>query len=273
MSDQPTITLNDGVTMPQLGLGVFQVPPPEAEQLVRTALEVGYKAVDTASFYGNEEGVGAAVREVDDWIFVTTKLWLDSLSRDKALKAFDESMARLGIEKLDLYLIHWPAPAQGLYVEAWKTLVELREQGRLGSIGVSNFTPTHLERIIGETGVVPAVNQIELHPHFQQREARAFHSAHGIATESWSPLGRGGGLNDPAIARIAEKHGKSVAQTILRWHLDLGLIVIPKTSSRERLIENLDVFDFTLDAEDMAAIAALDAADGRIGPDPDVLGC
>lgn len=270
--DQPTITLNDGTAMPQLGLGVFQVPPPEAQRLVRTALEVGYKAVDTAAFYENEEGVGAAVRERDDWIFVTTKLWVDALARDAALKAFDQSMAKLGLEKLDLYLIHWPAPARELYVEAWKALIELRDQGRVTSIGVSNFTPAHLERIIGETGVVPAVNQIELHPSFQQRDARAFHAAHGIATQSWSPLGRGAGLGDPAIARIAAKHGKSSAQTILRWHLDAGLIVIPKTSSRERLIENLDVFDFTLDAADMAAIEALDRPDGRIGPDPEVLG-
>ena len=272
MTAQPLITLNDGKTMPQLGLGVFQVPPAEAEALVRIALEVGYQAVDTAAFYRNEEGVGAAVREVERPIFVTTKLWFENLARDAALSAFDDSMARLGTDWLDLYLIHWPAPARGLYVEAWKTLVELRGQGRLHSIGVSNFTVEQLERIIGETGVVPAVNQIELHPSFQQAELRAFHEKHDIATTSWSPLGRGAGLGDPLIGEIARKHGKSIAQTIIRWHLDLGLVVIPKTSSRERLIENLDVFDFTLDAEDHARIATLDRADGRIGPDPNVLG-
>jgi 2,5-diketo-D-gluconate reductase A len=268
MTDQPHIQLNDGRSMPQLGYGVFLVPPEETRQLVTDAIDLGYKAVDTAAFYRNEAGVGAAVRDSGKPIFVTTKLFNDDQGYDRALKAFDASSTALGLDVIDLYLIHWPKPAQDLYRESWKALVRLRDEGRVRSIGVSNFTMEHLEHIIDDTGVVPVVNQIELHPYFQQVELRAFHDENNIVTTSWSPLGRGGVLDDPVIANIARKHGKTPAQAIIRWHIDNGLTVIPKSSSRARQAENLDVFDFSLDAEDMHAIAGLDRADGRIGPDP-----
>lgn len=262
-----TKTLSDGTTMPQLGLGVWQTPAEETAQVVRTALDAGYAAVDTAAIYANEEGVGEALAGRDD-VFVTTKLWNSDQGYDSALRAFDASAAKLRRDVIDLYLIHWPSPHRGAYVESWKALVALKDQGRVRSIGVSNFMPEHLERIIGETGVTPAVNQIELHPRFQQTDLRAFHAAHGIATTSWSPLGQGRILSDPVLARIAAAHGKSVAQVIIRWHLDNGLIVIPKSVTPARIAENIDVFDFTLSADELAAIAALDSADGRIGPDP-----
>lgn len=270
MSAIPDVTLNDGRQMPQIGLGVFQMPSDETERLVSTAIDVGYTAVDTAAIYRNEEGVGAAVRAAALPIFVTSKVWNSEQGYDSTLRAFDATMAKLQLDVLDLYLIHWPTPEHDLYVDTWKALIQLREDKRIKSIGVSNFTMTHLERIIADTGVVPATNQIELHPGFQQVELRAFHEANDIATTSWSPLGRGASLNDPTIGRIAAKHGKTQAQTILRWHVDSGLIVIPKASSRERQAENLAIFDFALDADDMAEIAALDRVDGRIGPDPDV---
>ncbi len=268
MTDQPHITLNDGISMPQLGYGVFLVPPEETKRLVSDAIDLGYQAVDTAAFYRNEAGVGAAVRESGKPIFVTTKLFNDDQGYDRALKAFDASYQALGLETIDLYLIHWPKPAQGLYRDSWKALVRLRDEGRVKSIGVSNFTIAHLERIIDDTGVVPAVNQIELHPYFQQVEVRAFHDENHIVTTSWSPLGRGAVLEDPVIAGIARKHGKTPAQVIIRWHIDNGLTVIPKSSSRARQAENLDVFGFSLDPEDIQAIARLDRTDGRIGPDP-----
>ncbi len=271
MADQPRITLNDGAAMPQLGYGVFQVPPEETARLVTDAIHLGYEAVDTAAFYRNEAGVGLAVRSSDRPVYVTTKLWNGDQGHDRALRAFDASYAALGIDVIDLYLIHWPVPRQDLYSETWKALIRLREEGRVRSIGVSNFTMAHLETIIHDTGVVPAVNQVELHPNFQQVELRAFHDENGIVTTSWSPLGRGAALDDPVIAQIARKHGRTPAQTIIRWHLDNGLVVIPKSSSRARQAENLDVFGFALDADDMHAIAALDRPDGRIGPDPDVL--
>lgn len=271
MTEQPRITLHDGTAMPQLGYGVFQIPPEETERLVTDAIGVGYQTVDTATFYGNEAGVGSAVRATDRYIFVTTKLWNGDHGYDNALRAFDASYQALGLETLDLYLIHWPVPRQDLYAETWKALVRLREEGRVRSIGVSNFTMAHLERIIHDTGVVPVVNQIELHPHFQQVELRAYHDENKIVTTSWSPLGRGAVLDDPVIAQIAAKHGKTPAQAIIRWHLDNDLTVIPKSSSRARQAENLDVFDFSLDEDDMRAIAALDRFDGRIGPDPELL--
>lgn len=274
MTDQPRITLNDGSHMPQIGYGVFLVPPEETKRLVREAIEVGYQAIDTATFYQNEAEVGAAIRDSGQRPFVTTKLWNDHQGYDSALRHFDASYKALGLDVIDLYLIHWPKPKQDLYVETWKALIRLREEGRVRSIGVSNFTMAHLERIIHDTGVVPAVNQVELHPHFHQVELRAFHDENQIVTTSWSPLGRGGvgsDLSDPVIAGIAAKHGKSPAQAILRWHVENGLIVIPKSSSRARQAENLDIFDFSLDADDMHAIAELDRPDGRIGPDPDVL--
>ena len=271
MTDQPRITLNDGIRMPQLGYGVFLVPPEETKRLVKDAIEVGYQAIDTATFYKNEAEVGAAIRESGRRPFVTTKLWNDHQGYDNALRHFDASYKALGLDVVDLYLIHWPKPKQDLFVESWKALIRLRDEGRVKTIGVSNFTMAHLERIIHDTGVVPAVNQVELHPYFQQVELRAFHDENKIVTTSWSPLGRGGDLDDPVIARIAQKHGKSPAQVILRWHVDNGLTVIPKSSSRARQAENLDIFDFSLDADDMQAISELDRRDGRIGPDPDVL--
>ena len=268
MTDQPTITLNDGRAIPQLGLGTWQIADDRAEALVGSALALGYAHVDTAMIYRNEAGVGAAVRDSDATVFVTTKLWNSDQGHDAVLKAFDASFDRLGLDWIDLYLIHWPVPERDLFVETWKALVRLREEGRVRSVGVSNFRMIDLERIIDDTGVVPAVNQIELHPHFQQQELRAFHAANGIATESWSPLGQGKALSDPVITDIAARLGRTPAQVVIRWHLDSGLIVIPKASSRERQAENLAALEFTLEPDDMARIAGLDAADGRIGPDP-----
>ena len=229
-------------------------------------IEAGYRSIDTAEGYSNEEGVGQAIARPAcraSELFITSKLRNGGHARDLALRAFDETMSKLGIEQLDLFLIHWPVPSQDKYVEAWKTLVELRQAGRIRSIGVSNFNQDHLERIIGETGVTPVVNQIELHPRFQQRDKRDFHAKHNIRIESWSPLGCGRLLNDPTIGSIAKKHGKSIAQTIIRWHLQEGLIVIPKSTHKERIVENFDVFDFELDADDMALIDGLDSPDGR----------
>lgn len=272
MAQQPTLTLNDGNVIPQLGLGVWQVEPTITARVVSDGIKAGYRSIDTAEGYRNEEGVGQAIRESDvprGELFITSKLRNGGHARDLALKSFDETMQKLGIDQLDLFLIHWPIPSQDKYVEAWKTLVELQAQGRIKSIGVSNFNQDHLERIISETGVTPAVNQIELHPTFQQRDKRAFHKQHGIHIESWSPLGSGKDLNDQAISRIATKHGKTVAQIILRWHLQEGLIVIPKSTHKERMEENIAVFDFALDGEDIAAIAGIDnPSAGRVGADP-----
>lgn len=271
MTDRPTLVLNDGRQAPQLGLGVWQVADDEAAAIVAAAVQAGYRSVDTAAIYGNEAGVGRGLANASD-VFLTTKLWNDSQGFDRALRAFEKSLQRLGRESVDLYLIHWPAPSQNLYLESWKALVRLREEGRAKSIGVSNFNVDHLERIIGETGVVPAVNQIELHPRFQQTTLRDFHARHGIVTESWSPLGQGKLLEDPAIAKIAAKHGKTAAQVIIRWHLDSGLMVIPKSANPSRIAQNIDVFDFSLDAEDLSAIASLDDPSGRIGPNPSTFG-
>lgn len=268
MSDQPTILLNDGRKIPQIGLGVFLMPPEDTERLVRTAIDSGYRSVDTAAYYRNEDGVGAAVDASGEEIFVTTKLWIDDFGLDRALAALDHSLAQLGRDSVDLFLLHWPAPSRDLYVESWKALIEARDAGKAKSIGVSNFLPEHLDRIIGETGVVPAVNQVELNPGFQQRALREYHAAHGIATESWAPLGRGRLLDDPVIAEIAARHGRTPAQILIRWHIESGLIVIPKASSEGRLRENLAALDFRLDDGDMANIAGLDRADGRHGPDP-----
>jgi len=272
MSEQPTILLNDGRKIPQIGLGVFQMPPEDTERLVAIAIDVGYRSVDTAAFYRNEDGVGAAVNASGKGVFITSKLWIDDFGYDKALAGLDRTLANLGRDSVDLYLLHWPAPARDLYVESWKALVKAREEGRARSIGVSNFLPEHLDRIIGETGVVPAVNQVELNPGFQQRALREYHAAHGIVTESWAPLGRGRLLEDPTIAGIAAKHGRTTAQVLTRWHIESGLIVIPKTSSEARLRENLAALDFRLDDEDMAIIAGLDDPNGRHGPDPRTLG-
>lgn len=272
MANQPTLTLHDGTTIPQLGFGVWQVPPEVTKRVVADALKAGYRSIDTAEGYQNEQGVGDAIKESGlsrDEVFITSKLRNGSHARDKALKAFDETMSELGIEQIDLFLIHWPVPAQHQYVEAWKALVELQKEGRIKSIGVSNFNQNHLEDIINATGVVPVVNQIELHPRYQQRDKAAFHKANKIAIESWSPLGQGQMLSDPIIAEIAKKHGKTPAQTIIRWHLDVGHIVIPKSVTPERIVENFQVFDFKLDAEDLGKIATLDDTEGKIGAKPE----
>jgi 2,5-diketo-D-gluconate reductase A len=266
----PAVTLNDGQAMPQLGLGVWRTPPQATAEAVRAALEVGYRAIDTAA-YDNETGVGAGFRASGlprAQVFVATKLWNSDQGYDEAFRAFDLSLARLGLDYVDLYLIHWPSPTRGLYIDSWRALVRLQEQGRARSIGVSNFMIEHLRRLVAETGVAPAVNQVELHPCFQQGDLRAFHAGQGIATQSWSPLGQGRLLKHPELARIAARHGKTPAQAIIRWHLDSGLSVIPKSAHPERIAENFEVFDFRLDEEDMRAIARLDDPNGRIGDDP-----
>ncbi|WP_376703730.1 aldo/keto reductase [Mesorhizobium sp. ISC25] len=265
------IRLNDGSAIPQIGLGVWQVDPAITAKVVRWGIEAGYRLIDTAEGYRNEEGVGQAIRSAGvprSELFITSKLRNGAHQRDAALRAFDETMSKLGIEQIDLFLIHWPVPSQDRYVEAWKTLVELRQSGRIKSIGVSNFNQDHLERIIGETGVTPTVNQIELHPRFQQRDKREFHDRHNIRIESWSPLGSGRLLSDPTLESIARKHGKSVAQTIVRWHLQEGLIVIPKSIHQDRIAANFDVFDFELEAKDLELIRGMDSPDGRTGPNP-----
>ncbi|MFE7170635.1 aldo/keto reductase [Streptomyces sp. NPDC057616] len=270
-SKVPPIILNNGVEMPQLGFGVWQVPDDEAEQAVATALEAGYRSIDTAAIYGNEEGTGRAIAASGvprKDIFVTTKLWNGDQGYDSTLRAFDTSLQKLGLEYVDLYLIHWPAPARDRYVDTYKAFEKLHADGRIRAIGVSNFEPEHLRRLIDETSVVPAVDQIELHPHLQQHAAREFHAEQGIATEAWSPLGSGKGLLEvPAIVAIAQKHGRTPAQVVLRWHLQLGNIVIPKSVTPSRIRENIEVFDFSLDTEDLAAISALNE-ERRLGPDP-----
>jgi 2,5-diketo-D-gluconate reductase A len=271
MAAVPSIKLRDGNSIPQLGLGVWQVDPATTARVVSDAIAVGYRSIDTAEGYQNEEGVGEAIKRASvprNELFITSKLRNGGHARDLALKSFDATMKALGLEQLDLFLIHWPVPSQGKYVEAWKTLVELKTAGRIRSIGVSNFNQDHLERIIGETGETPVVNQIELHPRFQQRDKRDFHKQHNIIIESWSPLGSGRMLDDATVGAIARKHGKSIAQVIIRWHLQEGLVVIPKTTHRERMLENFDVFGFELDADDMAKISGLDKRDGRVGANP-----
>ncbi|QHI95146.1 aldo/keto reductase [Aristophania vespae] len=261
------IKLRDGHTMPWIGLGVWQTPADQTAEVVQTAIEIGYRAVDTARLYKNEDGVGEGLSSHPD-IFVTTKLWNDEQGYDSTLRAFDESARRLKRDVVDLYLIHWPMADKGLYVESWKALIKLREEGRIKSIGVSNFQEEHLERIIDETGEVPVINQIELHPFFQQRKLREFHKRHQIVTEAWRPLGKGAILTDSTIVKIAETYNKTPAQVILRWHLQNDIAVIPKSVRAERMKENIALFDFELKAEDLAKIDALDRVDGRMGPDP-----
>jgi 2,5-diketo-D-gluconate reductase A len=259
-----------GLTIPQLGFGVWQVAEDEVEPAVRSALEVGYRHIDTARIYGNETGVGRALADSGvprEDVFVTTKLWNDDHRNVRA--AFDASMDRLGLETLDLYLIHWPAPGADAYVDAWRGLLELQASGRVRAVGVCNFHVPHLQRLLDETGVLPPINQVELHPYLQQRELRAFHAEHGIVTEAWSPLASGQEvLDDETIKGIAAKHGVTPAQAIIRWHLELGNVVIPKSVTPSRIAENFDVFGFALDAEDLEAFAALDRG-MRTGPDPD----
>ena len=267
----PTITFSDGLSMPQVGLGLWLTPAEVTAGVVRTAIEAGYRSIDTAAAYHNEGGVGEGVRASGaprEELFITTKLWNRNHGYDEALRAFDQGLERLGMDYVDLFLIHWPVPGQDGYIDAWRALTRLQEEGRARSIGVSNFMVEHLRRIIGETGVIPAVNQIELHPKFQQTDLRAYHAGQGIVTESWSPLGQGALLKHPQIARIAARHGKTPAQAIIRWHIDQSLVVIPKSVRPERIAENFEVFDFRLDDADMSAIAALDDPTGRMGPDP-----
>lgn len=268
----PHLTLNDGRSIPQLGLGVFLVDPAEAERIVADALEAGYRHIDTAMIYKNEEGVGRAIAASGiprEELFITTKLWNSDQGTDSARAALDTSLQKLGLSYVDLYLIHWPAPKYGKHVESWQTLVELRETGTARSIGVSNFMQTHLDDLAAASDVVPVVNQVELHPAFQQRELRAFQEPRGTLTEAWGPLGQGKYelASLPGLAAIAERHGKSVQQVAIRWHLQEGVIVFPKTTKRERMIENAEVFDFELSADEMATIAAADQ-DLRVGAHP-----
>ncbi len=270
----PNVTLNNGVSMPQLGLGVWQVPDDQATAAVLSALNSGYRSIDTAAIYGNEAGVGQAVAQflaesgVDrSELFITTKLWNAEQGYEKTLAAFDESLNKLGLDYVDLYLIHWPEPNHDLYADTWRAFEEIYASGKAKAIGVSNFEQDHLQKLIDLGGTVPAINQIELHPNLQQRELRAFGKAHGIHTEAWSPLAQGNLLEDAALAEIAAAHGKSPAQVIIRWHLQTGNVVIPKSVTPERIAANIDVFDFELSDAEMAVVDALDKA-GRVGPHP-----
>jgi 2,5-diketo-D-gluconate reductase A len=267
-----TVTLNNGVAMPRLGFGVFLVPPDEVVEPVRTALEAGYRLIDTARLYGNEEGVGRAIRESGvprDDVFVTTKVWNSDQGYDSTLRAFDDSLRLLGLDVLDLYLIHWPAPALDRYVDTWRAMERVYAEGRVRAIGVSNFTAAHLDRLRRECDVVPAVNQVELHPGLTQVELRAAHDELGIVTQAWSPLGRGHGLlDDDAVLALADRHGRTPAQVVLRWHLQLGNVVIPKSVHAGRIRENADVFGFELAVDEMRTLSALPGP-GRVGPDPD----
>ncbi len=275
MANVPTIALNNGIDIPQLGFGVFQIPDEEVVEPVRTAIETGYRLIDTAALYGNERGVGRAIRESGvprDELFITTKVWNTEQGHDKTLRSFDESLQRLGLDVIDLFLIHWPAPARDLYVETWRALEKVLAEGRARSIGVSNFNAPHLQRLLDEADVVPAVNQIELHPRLPQNELRQFHAEHGIVTEAWSPIGQGKGLLDePLIREIAEAKDRTPAQVVLRWHIQLDNVVIPKSANADRIRQNIEVFDFELDDTEMATLAKLENGE-RIGPDPDNFG-
>ena len=274
MPFSPLVSLSDGRAIPQLGLGVYKASDAEAFDAVSTALDAGYRHVDTASFYENERGVGEAVRSsgvARHEVFVTSKVWQDDHGYDETRRAFDRSLDKLGFDYLDLYLIHWPAPKQDRYVETWRALESLKADGVVRSIGVSNFHPHHLERLEAEGTQTPVVNQVELHPWLQQQATRAYDADDDIVTEAWSPLARGRILEDDGLAELAAKHGVSPAQIVLRWHLDLGNVVIPKSITPERIRQNIDVFDFSLDDDDRARIAALDSG-LRTGKDPDDLG-
>lgn len=272
MTTIPTLTMNDGRVIPQLGFGVFQVPPEQTAQAVNFALTAGYRLIDTAQGYENEEGVGEALRRSEvarDEIFITTKLTNSNHGTEKARRSFEESLHKLGLEEVDLLLIHWPVPAQDLYVQTWQTLEKIHAEGWARSIGVSNFTEAHLDRLLRETGVVPAVNQVELHPRFPQQALRAYHAEHGILTEAYSPIGQGQGLlADQTIVQLAAQKEKSPAQVVLRWHMQLRNIAIPKSVTPARIRENTDIFDFTLNEDEMRQLNSL-ATGERIGPDPD----
>jgi 2,5-diketo-D-gluconate reductase A len=267
----PSIPLNNGVAIPQLGFGTYKLAPADTRDLVLRAFEAGYRHVDTAQMYRNEREVGEAVAASGlprDELFVTTKLNNAFHAHDDALAAFDRSLEALGLDRVDLFLIHWPLPAQGRYTEAWAALEEIYASGRARAIGVSNFQPHHLRRVLAEGTVVPAVNQVEVHPYLAQDEVRAFDAEHGIVTEAWSPLGRGSVLDDPVIGEVARRHGRTPAQVVLRWHLQRGDVVFPKSATPERIVENAQLFDFELPADDMAGISALDRGE-RTGSHPD----
>ncbi|MFM6965952.1 MAG: aldo/keto reductase [Rhodoluna sp.] len=269
--NMPLIELNNGQLIPQLGLGVYKLEPFEAADLVSAALETGYRRVDTAAIYGNEVEVGEGIRQSSvprEEIYVTTKIWNDRHGYATTLEAVDESLARLNIDYIDMLLIHWPAPSQDKFVDTWAAFDEVAKSGKVRGIGVSNFHPMHLHKLLAAGGTTPALNQVELHPALQQPELRAYNSSHAIATEAWSPLARGRFHNEALIVKIAEKHGKTPTQIILRWHIELGNLVIPKTATPARLLENISVFDFNLDENDLAAIATLDSG-FRTGPNPE----
>lgn len=273
MATIPHVILNNGVYMPQLGLGVYQVKNGvEVKSAVLTAINNGYRLIDTAALYGNEQGVGEAIRTSAiprEELFITTKLWNTDQGFDSTIKAFETSIAKLGLDYVDLYLIHWPSPRRGLFVETWKAFEVLYKQGRIKAIGVSNFSPQHLDELLEHATIVPAINQIELHPHLPQIELREYSKKHGIQIESWSPLGGGNGtlLLEPIFTTIGQKYGKSPAQIVIRWHIQHGLVVIPKSTQETRIKQNIDIFDFELSSEDMALIDGLDNG-MRVGPDP-----
>jgi 2,5-diketo-D-gluconate reductase A len=271
----PSIALNDGHEIPQLGFGVFQIPPPETEAAVAEALEAGYRHIDTAEMYGNERGVGRAVRAAGldrGEVYITSKLNNGYHRPDDARREFESTLEALGYDYVDLFLIHWPLPTlyDGDFVSTWRTLEEFKADGRARSIGVSNFQVAHLQRLAAESDTVPAVNQIELHPYFQNREVAAFGREHGIATEAWAPIAQGKVLDDPTLIEIAERYGRSVAQVVLRWHIQHGMVVFPKSVTPARIRENFAIFDFELDSVDVETIDALDRGEaGRSGPNPD----
>ncbi|HEY9413198.1 MAG TPA: aldo/keto reductase [Pseudonocardia sp.] len=274
MTQVPNLKLNDGVEIPQFGIGVFQVDPDETVRTVLEAFEAGYRHIDTAQMYRNEQGVGQAIAEsglARDEVFVTTKLNNDGHGTDSAVRELEKSLERLGLDQVDLYLIHWPQPKQDLYVQTWQGFERALAAGLTRSIGVSNFQPAHLERLAAETQTVPSVNQIELHPRLTQQELRRYHDEHGIATEAWSPIGQGESLSEEAVVALAGKYGRTPAQVVLRWHIQAGNIVFPKSSNPGRIAENIDIFDFELADDDIATIESLNAG-ARRGPNPDTFG-
>ncbi|MXO51271.1 aldo/keto reductase [Erythrobacter gaetbuli] len=271
MTDYPTLNLNDGRQIPRLGFGTWQIPEDEAAKAVSTAIDVGYWLIDTAAIYENERGVGEGVGEWSD-IFLQTKVWNESQGYERAKRAAEKCLERLGRDHVDMLLIHWPCPEKDLFVDTWRAFIELREEGLAKSIGVSNFREQDLRRLVDETGVVPALNQVELHPSFQQRSLRKVHEELGIVTQSWSPLGQGKGLEDETIAAIAEETGQPASAVIIRWHIQHGFSTIPKASSRDHIEANFKALSFTLSDEQMARIDALDSEDGRMGPDPSDFG-
>src|SRR5690606_24479443 len=270
-----TMSFHDGRSAPTLGLGTWQIRDDTVVDVVKQALELGYRSIDTASIYGNEAGVGRGIREAGiarEELFVATKLWNDAHEHGLSRPAFEASLERLGLDYVDLYLIHWPVPKSDAYVQAWEGLIQLRDEGLAKSIGVCNFNAAQLQELLDQTGVLPVLNQVELHPRFQQLELRQYHAENDIVTQAWSPLAQGTLFDDPSLIQIAERLDRSVAQVILRWHVQMGHMVIPKSTGFERLRENSEIFDFMLSDEDLAVIAQLDSADGRVGPDPAVFG-